>query len=337
MTRKRIWLPILVSAFFLVWLFRGTNLQQMAAAFAGADYKWIVPAVGIYFVGVWFRAWRWQVLLSPFKAIPAARLFSVTVIGYMANDVLPARLGELVKTYILGEKEGISKSSILATVAIERMFDGLALVSFMAVIMLFVPLSDQLRWLQSVLQLSAAFFGGFLVVLLMVASSKRLTLGLVRVVLRFLPARVSGKAETILGLFIEGLAALQSPRRLALVFLTSLLAWLAEAAMYYMVMFAFEFRQDFHVLVLATSTANIGITIPSLPGGIGPFEAVASKTLMSFRVGQDVATAYSIVLHAALLLPPVLLGFFYLWRENLSLEKIVRQRSVEGQKGVEVL
>ncbi len=90
------------------------------------------------------------------------------------------------------------------------------------------------------------------------------------------------------------------------------------------------------MLMLATSTANIGITIPSLPGGIGPFEVAASETLKFFGVGGDVATAYSLVLHAALLLPPILLGIFYLWRENLSLGRIVRQRAPEGERSVEL-
>ncbi|MDO8672929.1 MAG: lysylphosphatidylglycerol synthase transmembrane domain-containing protein [Dehalococcoidia bacterium] len=333
MTKKRVWLPILVSIVFLVWLFRGTSFQQMSAAFVNADYKWIVPAIGVYFVGVWFRAWRWEVLLSPLKRVSASRLFPIVVIGYMANDILPARLGELVKTYILGEKEGISKSSILATVAVERMFDGLALLSFMAVISLFVPLSG---WIQSLVQLSALFFGGFLVVFLVVASSKGLTMGVVKVLLRLLPSRLCGKVEAVLDKFIEGLAALQSPWRLALIFVTSALAWLAEAAMYYLVMFSFDFRQSFPVLMLTTATANIGITIPSLPGGIGPFEVAARETLGFFGVDSDIATAYSIVLHAALLLPPVLLGIFYLWREGLSLGRIVRQQPTETGSNAEL-
>jgi len=323
----RFWLGVVVSLLFLFLFLYRTDFSEMGRAFSRANYTFLVPAVLVYFVGVWFRAMRWRYLLMPLKAVPSRRLFPTVVIGYMANDVLPLRAGELVRCYLLGAKEGVSKTAVLATIFVERVFDGLALLFFLALISLFVPFED---WLRDTARVMGLLFVGALVVFSAVASSEKRVQGLANILLPFLPARLREKVIGLLSLFLGGLASLRSPGMLLGVFLTSLLAWLAEAAMYYIIGFSFELGQPFYVYLTTTAVANLAITLPSSQGGIGPFEFFGARTLGLFGVAEGLSMAYILVLHAALLLPVTLLGFVYLWLENMSLSSVVRRENVSG-------
>src|SRR5438105_3805238 len=116
----RLWIGLVVSLVCLVLAFRGVDMGAAAALIAGANYWLLLPALAAYFAGVWVRAVRWRYLLRPIKPMPSGRLFPVVVIGYMANDVLPARMGEIARAYVLGRQEGVSSTSVLATIAVER-------------------------------------------------------------------------------------------------------------------------------------------------------------------------------------------------------------------------
>ena len=117
------------------------DVGRMFEALSGANYWFTIPAVGMYLVSVYFRSLRWTVMLRHLKPVTTARLFPVVTIGYMANNLLPMRLGELVRSYYVGEREGINKAAALVTVLVERVFDALTLLFFVAVVALFVPVT----------------------------------------------------------------------------------------------------------------------------------------------------------------------------------------------------
>ena len=123
----RLWLGLAVSTVFLVFLVWTIELDDLFRALQEANYLYVAPAVAVYFVGVYFRALRWRYILSPLRAIPALRLYPVVVIGYAANNVLPARAGELVRAYYMAQREQFSGSTALATIGVERIYDGLTL------------------------------------------------------------------------------------------------------------------------------------------------------------------------------------------------------------------
>ncbi|MBI5956566.1 MAG: flippase-like domain-containing protein [Chloroflexi bacterium] len=322
MFRKwRFWLGLVVSLAFLYLAFRQVDLASTWGAIQGANYLFLLPAVVVYFVGVWVRAVRWRYLLRPIKETSPSRLFPVVVIGYMANDILPARMGELVRAYVLGEKERVSKTAILATIVVERVFDGLVMLAFMVTISAFIPLEP---WLQQITRLAAALFLGFLAVSFVVASSRRLTVSLFGMFTRYLPGTLGQRAKGLFASFLEGFAVLQSPGGVAAVFSTSLLAWLCEGSMYYLLMFSFPFVQPFYVFLLTTAVANLGTMVPSSPGYVGTFDLPAIAVLTLFGVEKSLAASYTLVLHAALLLPVTLLGFYYLWREGITLGQVSR-------------
>ena len=129
----RLWIGLAVSGLFLLLLLFRVDREEIVSALSNANYLYVVPAIALYFVAVYFRAIRWSYLLSPIGRFPVSRLFPVVIIGYMANNLLPARLGELVRSYYLARRETVSGSTALATVAVERLYDGVALLFFAAI------------------------------------------------------------------------------------------------------------------------------------------------------------------------------------------------------------
>src|SRR5262245_16811259 len=169
-----------------LWLaFRGLALAEVGRALAGARYWLLAPALALYFAGVGVRAVRWRRLLLPVAAIPSGRLFPIVVIGYMANDVLPARLGEVVRCYVLRQKEGVPTSTGLGTVLLERVMDGITMLAFMAVALPLLPFSPALYRL---LAGAAAVFGTGAAVLVLLATRPGLAARVAEATTRFLPA-----------------------------------------------------------------------------------------------------------------------------------------------------
>ena len=328
-----------VSAGLLFVLVYQVDLAEMRDALMEANYLYLVPAIVLYFVAVYFRSVRWRYLLSPLRLLSVGRLYPVVIIGYMANNLLPARLGEVVRSYYLARRERIHASSALGTIAVERVYDGVTLLAWAAVagptlLLLgeFDGVSDTSRTTWIVLTtLTVALFVGALGVLTCLAVVPRFTLYLDRLI-GFVPARFQPKARQLAQTFVEGLSILNSPRKHLGLFLLSLPVWGFEGGMYFLIGHSFGIDDYFGstgvfmlVVVLLTATSNLATSVPSSIGGIGPFEVVAQQTLMALGVGASVAGAYVGFLHlVALWLPVNLAGLVLLWQQNLSLKGLTQ-------------
>lgn len=327
MRQHRWWIGLVVSLVFLGLFFYRVNPGEIAAAVSRASYDVILPALVAYFIGLWLRALRWQVLLRPVRRFRPSELFAVLSIGYLVNNVFPARLGEIARAIVIGDRHGVSKTSVLGTVAIERIFDGLALLLIMGVVSLIVPLQDELA---IVLRLGGLIFVGATAAAVAIVLARGPALRLIDWFLRMLPGPIRVKVANLVGLFLDGLEILRSPKAIGLVMLWSLLAWLAEGTMYYLVSLGFGVNQPFSITLLMNSVANLATAIPSGPGGVGTFDAVARWTLELFGTPVDEATAYTIVLHVVLWLPVSLVGLFYVWRDNLALGRLAQRSAASG-------
>jgi len=344
LTGKQFWLGLVGSLVFLALLFYRVDLEKLGGALKGANYLFIIPSLAAYFLSVWFRTLRWQYLLRGSKRVSQGRLYPVVVMGYMANNLLPVRLGELVRAYLLGQREGISKATALATILLERVFDGLVLILMGLALALFLPLGRPLADVSRELRVPPAFVAisiilPFLLVLgLLVAITvyPRLASRLGRVILRLVPLSYRTRTQRVGTMFLEGLQVLRSGSRTIGLVSLSVPIWLAEAAMYYLVMFAFSLDQPFAVALFITSAANLAIIVPSTGGGVGPFEWAAKVSLVALGVDDALATAYAIALHAALLIPVTLLGLVMLWLQNLSLKELTRRPVAAWQDGTGV-
>src|SRR5512136_1810601 len=125
----KFWLGVLISAACLYWALQGKDFAGLWQALQNAQYLWLVPGVAVYFVGVWVRSWRWHYLLRPLKKIPTRTMFPIVCIGYMGNNIYPARAGEVLRAVILKDRQGVPVSASLATIIVERIFDGVVMLA----------------------------------------------------------------------------------------------------------------------------------------------------------------------------------------------------------------
>lgn len=319
----KFWLGVAVSLFFLYFALRGLRLADLVDVLGEANYWWLLPGIAVYFVAVWARAWRWHWLLKPVKEITTRRLFPITVIGYLGNNIFPARAGELLRTVVLKKDEGVAISASLATIIVERIFDGVTMLAF-----IFVNLPEVARLtsssgfvgnIQQVAIWGTGIFIAALAIFLLAAMFPERTLALIqKAALRLLPEKMRDKFIHLARLFLGGLAALRSPRAILMIFATSVVIWLLETLKYWFVMHAFPFTVSFFTLMLMNGIVNLATTIPSAPGYIGTFDAPGIAVLTAYSVPQALAAGYTLVLHVALWLPVTALGIYYMLREGIS-------------------
>ena len=347
MRSRRFWLGLVVSLLFLGLLVWRIDLGETVRSLREANYLFVVPGIVLYFVALAFRTLRWWFLLLPLRRIAVGRLFPVVTVGYMANNLLPVRLGEVVRAYYLRQREDVSGSAALATIIVERVFDAVTLLFFLAVVSAFLPLAGFVQDLArdtgiplTVLVVGMTLpFLAVLVILMVLAYLPQWLGWWVTIITRPLPRQMRRRAAELADLFVTGLGVLRQPSRLVALFVLSLPIWVGEAAMYYLIGFSFDLASPLGglgpmaaAIVAVTATSNLALSLPSSQGGIGPFELFAATTLVVLGVQGETATAYAIALHVALLVPVTLLGLLYLWLGGESLVRLVRLGEATASK-----
>lgn len=330
--RYQIGIGIIISLLLLGLFLHNTDFGELGKALKEANGAFIAPAILVYFIGVWFRALRWKYLLRPLADTRTNRLFPLITIGLMVNDVIPGRLGIVARAYIIGRKEGISKMASGATIIVENVCDGLALLLLLLIGLILIPTPGLVK---TIALIAAAIFGTAFIVMIVITSSERQAQRAIRWLTLLAPQRWKQRVAYWTNLFISGLETLRSPRRFISIFLISLMVWLCESSVFYLVSLSLNLDLPFHAMMLVTAVTNLFWPLILIaPGGIGTFDAACKFTLTE-ALGSTaaVATAYTLVLHALLFLPVIILGFIFLWRENLSLTKITkREESVRPSK-----
>ena len=338
MKRWQLWVGVAISAFFLYQVLGDIDFALLWQDIVQANYFWILPGVAVYFCAVWARAWRWHYLLRPILPIPTRKIFPIVSIGYAGNNIFLARAGEVIRAIILRRNMGVPVTASLATIVVERIFDGVVMLAFV-----FLNLPELARLTKKFTVLgsltiqdmtlwgSLAFVGALLVFLLAAMyplQSERFAAVLVK---RFLPERLRTKSLDLVQRFLSGLESLRSPRDVLMVFVTSLVIWLLETVKYWFVMLAFDFEVSFFTLMLMNGVVNLATTIPSAPGYIGTFDLPGIAVLQAYGVVKEVAASYTFVLHFALWLPITVLGLFYMAREGVRWTSTVNEFKRAGE------
>lgn len=320
---------VIVSAIFLWIAFSGLNPTEVLGYIGQVEFGWLLVGIGVYVLAMVVITWRWQFLLNAIKRIPLPPLFELVAIGYTGNNIYPFRSGDILRAVLLQRDHAIPIARAGVTVLVERVFDGLVMLTFIIVPLLFVEVaSPELRTVATV---AAPVFVGALVVFLFLAAQPNLLRRLVRLVVRVLPGRVgeivTGLSEDVIG----GLEGLRSPKDLAGTVFASYLTWAIEAGVYWIVSFAFGLDVGYPVMLIAVGVVNLAGLIPASPGQIGVFEFFASRVLIGVGIGEAQATAYALLVHLVIWLPPTLLGFIYLVRRGLGLRAVRRAQELEAE------
>jgi glycosyltransferase 2 family protein len=328
---QRRWASLLIgiagSGFFL-WLgFRGLDFSELWDTIRNIRFGWVGLAVPIYFIAIYILTWRWWYLLRSVQNVHPNRLYPVVVVGYMANNLLPFRLGEVLRAYVLKRRDSVAIPPTLTTIFVERVFDGLTMLTLIFAALLFVEFEEPR--LRTIILVTTPLFFGALALFFWIASNPEMTRRLTDwVTTRFLPAPVQEKVKNLSEELLTGLDALRSKQALAGIIFYSLFSWVVEASTYWFVMQAFDFSVSFPVLLLVVGFGNLSTILPSTAGYIGTFHAAAILTLTAFDVDRADAGSYAIVMHATLWLPITVVGFIAFLRMGFEWSEINRAQQV---------
>ncbi len=325
-------LGLAISIVAIWYSMRGVSLPRVIEALRQSNLLLFAGVMGLTLFSFWLRALRWRSLLAAPRQASLDSLFSATMIGFMANNVLPLRLGEFVRAWALARREKCSGTMVLATVVVERAVDMLTLLGILALTLLVHPIEAHSEAGRSIRGGAIALILlTILLTLVLVLLERTPTAArrLVHALVRWLPVRYRTKLEVMLDHFMEGLSLFRDVPRLLWVFLLSFimfgcfgvaLQWSLEALSIHLPWYA-----GFTLLVITA----IAIMAPAAPGYVGTMNAacVMGLTLFGFR-SRDVASSFSWFYWAAQWLPVTVVGLYYLRREGLSLASLNRAQEV---------
>ena len=330
--RSRIWqtaLGLAISAFFLYFALRGVSLAAIGREIAGAHAGWYLVSVVFATLTFPIRAVRWRIMLAASGSpAPAWPVWQATAIGFMANNILPARGGEVARAYAASRLVPCRFTSALAIIAVERVFDGLVLVILLAAAIAApgFPATATIagRSLSSVAVWTGGVFVAFLGVLFAAvhAPAGALRLG-GRAARSLLPARAAAFLVTIARHFIDGLSILRAPKDFVRVVVWSFVLWLVNALAFYTGFLAFRLGHlPFDSALLLQSIVAFGVAIPSSPGFFGLFEYASRAGLGLYGIPAAASVSFAVGIHLGWFVPITVIGLWTLARANLSLGEL---------------
>ncbi len=318
---------IAVSLAFLALALRGIDLRALGAAMQQANYLWLLPAVLITVAVLAVKGVRWQFLFRPEYRLPFAPVFSATCAGYLASNVLPARLGEVVRVILLVSEQPVSAARAVSTIVVERLLDILSVLIILVLLLPFVTLPPAITRAAQALGV-AALLGSALLVLL--SFWKAQVLAWAHRLLR--PTRILDRpgVYAALGHLIDGFATLRGRWGVVLIGL-SLLSWAGSVAVAWSVSQAFAMHAPLTAMAFTLVVVALGMVVPSSPGYIGVFHYLATVALAPFGIARDVALSFAIVWHGLNYIELSLVGLIVLSVRGTSLGQVIAKWRGRGQ------
>ncbi len=326
----RVWLGLAITVFF-VWLsLRDVPFGEVRAAIAGARWGVLLGlSIPAYLVIIWFRALRWRHLTDPIQPIATGALARAVSVGFMANNVFPLRMGEVVRAWYLGRETGVSVAAIFGTVILERVVDITTVIVMALIVMAVwgVGGDGTLARAPFVLMPIAALPIAFLALL---RAAPQRAIALTHVLLRPFPARIAELAERLLQRFSEGLGALRGGRHLLWIAVHSLVIWLVASPITILAGFlalGIDLGTPLRTLGAAWITQvaiGLAVALPSAPGFFGIFHYACRLALVRFGVAPQTAVAAGTLIHAVMWLTLTALGLAVLRSRRTSLGEVDR-------------
>lgn len=333
-------LGLAITVLLLWWLFRGEDPAQILGAIARADLGLLLAAIVVTTSGFLVRAFRWKVLLHPLRPDTGLRArFAAVNIGFMANNLLPARVGEFARAYALSRMEPVSVSGAFGSLVVERFLDAVTLIALLIAVLvspgfpqgatiLGQPVTLALRGVVFVLAVGLA---GMVVLLVW----PRRVVRLAERVLRRLPEPISRRLVDTLEAFLDGLGSLQDIRLLVLGLGWTLAFWMWNAFSFWLGFKAFGIHESFVAAVFVQCVVALFVAIPSSPGFFGVFHAGAVVGLSEvYGVGQALTLSFAVGYHLGGFIPVTVIGLYYAGRIGLSLGEM-RQSEERVEAAVE--
>jgi len=324
--RITIWAGWGVSLFFIGWAVMKMDLGKVFEALKLADYRLVAVGAVLNATFLLMRGERWRHLIDPIKHVTFWSSFSALCIGFMANMVLPARIGEFVRAYVIARRESISKSSAFGTVVIERSFDGLSIVVMLLLIFTLIDPPEAKTEFWNALRVAgvsaSVFFIVFFAGMYLFHKQYRFMVRAIDFSTGLLPAEFGSKVREVIESLRKGLDALDHGHRLAKVIAWSAVIWGTAGFYNWLIFRAFDLDVPFSASYLALASQVIGVMIPSAPGFIGVYHAATIAALMFYGVEGELALSVALVTHIVMFIMSTLPGLAMLWLEQYSFSDI---------------
>jgi len=318
--KKNFIIGFIISFIFVYLSLKGIDFSELKQSLKSANYFYLFPTLVLVLLTLLIKSYRWGVMLGPLVKYDQKTLFVIATIGFMVAGLIPARIGEIARPYLVKQKSGVKMSSTIATVVVERIFDLLALMFLLFFIILVVPLPQAL--FNTGLTLLLISLTAFLL-LIFLAVKKDFSLNKAELLFDKLPGRPAGFLKKIFHAFVEGLQILPDVKKTLYLFFLSIVVWTVNSASFYALFFAFGFELSFIYACAIMVIVAIGVILPA-PGFVGTFHYACILGLSYFGIAKAEAASYSVLIHFLQIAPIILLGFVFLPFQNLSLPKFIK-------------
>ena len=321
-------LAILISAAFLFWALKGISFREVLAEIHRVKVLPLVACVAIATSAFVLRIFRWRILLraDDGSALPPGSLWHAIAIGFMANNVLPFRAGEVLRSIAITRLTRTRLTSALSSIAAERLFDGVALVLLLSTGLFLSGLPanstvGNVRVTHIAVVAGLTFVAGLFVAGMVVAFPRPAE----KLILKLVPfPRLAQRMVAMIEGIVHGLSVVRSPARVLAVFLWSLVIWLVNVSSFYVAFKAFDIPVNFAGAMLMQGILAFAISAPTAPGFVGLFESAIKATLLLYGIPDSVAVTYALVYHATTFVPITLLGAWSLMTTGLGLKNLQR-------------
>ena len=317
-------LGVAITVVLLWWALRDVSIAEVWSNIRQGNFWLLGASVFVATFGFFIRALRWKVLLEPIGVPTSVRSrFAGISIGFMANNVLPARIGEFVRAYAFSRLEPVSASAAFGTLVVERFLDGVVLLLFLVLPALTpgFPAADALAggFGAAMLRFAIIAVVGVMVLLVAMAAVPDRVLGLARWTSGHLPDRIAGPIVRGLETFLDAVAIMRDPKLLLLGFAWSLFFWSWHAISFWLGMLAFGIDTGFVSAMFVEAVVGFGVALPAAPGFVGTFHAAAKFALSDvYGVAEPASLAFAFGYHFGGWVPITAIGFWYAWRLGLT-------------------
>lgn len=320
---KRWWtflVGLLISAVALYLAFRTTNWAEVVGAFSSLRYEYVILSLVVVIISDIMRGMRWSMLVQGrLSLLDGFWLFNV---GYLFNNVLPARLGEFARAILGGRRPGVTFTSALSSIVVERLFDLISVVILVCIGLVALPLPE---WATT----SGTIVGGAaLAGVIALALAARYPTPALKVggwVLALIPGISRERVDAFLSPFVDGLGAVSDLRNFGIGFGMSLACWAVSGFSAWLLMLAFWPDVPIAVTAFVLGVAGLGVAVPAAPASVGTFQAAVIAACLAAKYDLSTSQSFSIVLHLSSFVPTCLLGFAGLLREGVSFGQVARQ------------
>lgn len=320
---KKNLIPFLFSGLLLYLVLRKVDFLETWKTLGKIDsiYLAIIPV--IYLAQLSFRNLRWHAILNRTDKIAYRKVNSIAFIGLLVNNILPARIGELVKVWIVSRRSPISRSAALTSVILDRLFDGLTVVLILIAATSFYPTPE---WIENTAKIGGVFFIVAVLVFFLLVFQNQFFI-------KLFDRYLTGRTEKFLVFFhqkirnlLNGMDVIKSFPMLTYAILISFVGWIGEGAFYYGLMLSFGFNLTISAILILTSIVALSIVIPSTPGYIGVHQFAIVQTLLVFGIGHNQAFGVALIAYVIQYVTILLAGIVSIWTIGISWKEIYHKK-----------